>query len=753
MDAQAPSFALKLFVYFAWGASCLSMIIALAVRASHRLVRWLEKRGMAPWSFATSALIVGTYLLILSQEMSGIVKYDGNVPIIDSMLNTIRMFGARGGNSIQQQVLALYLPPKLVSVYETTHSLARLAAPVDTLMGIFILLSNFISSPQLFVLSPLRDTYIFSKLTDQSLMVATSIMNHYESSNLEGESKKCLVAFAGTGSQKGTGNNNTLLEKAISWHMLCIEKNIDAVVPTVRPSLRRRAFIISSDDELANLQTGINLVKSVTTREQKVLAKSHGKPYRRPEVHIMSTSPSADTFIDAASAEASLPSKNEKSPLVLVRRIDQMRGDIESFLWDYPLFLVEKPRPSAVPDKDSLMYTKTQRRIVIVGSGALVCEFLKAAVWCAQVDGIEFTIDLLDKGAESQRDKLSLDAPEVFRPGTEEAPSEYHINFVNCDPESIKYYGYLKDHRDDITYILIALGNDLTNVKVARRTREILEQGKYDEGKSPDRVGSPLICATISDKKLATAVGKMTSAKGAPYDIVPIGIAENTRSYDNLFMPEIDLMGRNVNRAYWGYYGMQDPNSSAAAQLRSQADDSYERSVYNRRSSRATAIHLKYNLFCYLRRAILASDNPQDVPAISTAQWQGELANFAPRGNATVPLASLVDAYQDYIDNSSADELRWLSMMEHDRWSAYVRTEGYEVADEQTFTAFFPVTKENQNRLSKQHVCLVPFEELQRTSDFVYPLSQKASDLDYEHLDDVIVTHLRDIALDRKRSE
>ena len=149
---------------------------------------------------------------------------------------------------------------------------------------------------------------------------------------------------------------------------------------------------------------------------------------------------------------------------------------------------------------------------------------------------------------------------------------------------------------------------------------------------------------------------------------------------------------------------------------------------------------------------MLAAHDGEDVPAISTEQWQGDLAKFTTSDKGTVPLGALVERFDQYVKDASWEQLHWLSSMEHDRWCAYLRTEGYEVADEQTFGAFFDQTHENQNRLSKQHVCLVPFADLQATSDYVHARSQKASDQDYEHLDDVIVLHLKDIANDRERS-
>lgn len=747
MEAGAPSLALRIFVYAAWIISCLSLLLTFCVRASHKLSRFLQQHSLSPWSFSTSVLAVGTYLLILSQEMSGIVNYDGTVPIIDSALNTIRMFGARGGNTIQAAVLARYFPENLCHLYELTHSLARLAAPVDTLMGIFILVSNLTSSPKLRLLSSHRDTYIFSHLNDQSLLMATSIKAHYEAGSFTGESAKCLVAFANTANMK----TSNLMEQALSKGTICTGQPINSFIGVLPASTRRRVFVLSGADEMINLQDGMTFVQRLFEREAKRKVKDG---VRQPEVFIVSSSPAADTFVDASTNLAT--TKEGGRPLVSVRRIDRLRSTIESFLWDYPLFLVAKPSKTS-PRPDDPLYAKRKRRIAIVGSGTIGCEFLKAAAWCSQMDGIKYSIDVIDKNINPSRDRFAMEAPEVMRLSDDSPQAEYDINFLSIDAEGVGYLDYLKSNRDELTYLIIALGDKLLNVKVARRTREILEQGRFDADRASDRVAKPFICCIIDDKRLADAVSKMATSKGVRYDIVPIGVSADTYSYENLFMPDVDIMGRNVNRAYWGYYDLSDTHSPEAIALRRHADASYESSEYSRRSSRATAIHLKYNLFAYHRRRTLLATEGQDAPAISTVQWQGELSSIVTdkgkgKGKGTDnSLTSVIDDYQQYVSASSPDELRWLSKMEHDRWAAYVRSEGYECANEETFLAFFDSTRENQNRLSKQHVCLVPFEDLQEASDFVYPHSNKASDLDYERLDDQIVLHLADIVRDTDR--
>ena len=740
-----PSLALKIFVYFAWFVSVASMLIGLAVRASQRLRNWVRNIPLDPWGFTTIALAVGSYLLLLSQQMSGIVNYTGTMPVIDSFVTTIRLFGANINLPIEAAMLPKYFSPELAWLYSCTNSLARAAAPIDALMGVFLLIAGFFNPPRLSFESMNRDTYVFSELSNESLTIANSIAEHYQATNLINESESCLIVFTNTKDQ----NKSNLYEDAISKGMICINFSIQKCIGFLDRCKMRRIFVISGNNETSNLQSGITFAEKLTEHE---LSRKDSNKRRRPEVCILSQSATAENFIDATAAKIMKMSPDRSLPLVTIKRINRLRGTIDSLLWQYPLFMVEKPREDYVPQADDPFYTKTKRRIAIVGSGTIGSEFLKSAIWCAELDGIHYTFDIIGlpkgqiSGIELAKDHFGMEAPEIDSLCKKASNPEYDINFLGINVEGEKYREYLKKYRNELTYLLIVLGDDLLNVKVAKRTREILEQGRYSAKRSAHCVDRPLICTVIEDRTIASGVEAMQTSRGVNYDIIPVGTGSNTYSYDNLFEPEIDLMGRNVNRAYWGYYstGTTLPPDDAL-QLRRQADASYVRFEYNLRSSRATAIHLKYTLYSYVRRHVLTSNV---APNVSTADWQGRLMPIDRKVNNNAALTALTDQYLDYVQRADDDELQWVTIMEHDRWSAYVRTEGYEVADEQTFNAFFPDTGENQNRMSKQHVCLVPFEDLQATSDFVYRLTNKGSDRDYEHLDDEIVLHLKQIAED-----
>lgn len=739
---ETPSPALVFFVYFAWFASALSILLALAASSKTRLSRWISLIPLSTWTFNTITLAIGTYLLVLSQQYSGLVDYGDDVPIVDSLFRTLRLFGAAGGGSVIKEMLPQYFSPSVGWLYALHNSLARLAAPLDALTGIFIVASKLLGASGMRFWSAHRDTFVFSHLTSYSLDIAKSIVAHYRVTSDQGESERCLIAFAGTAGMDST----SLFKDAISNHMICIDQSVGTVMRYVKNSTCRRVFIFSDDNEVTNLHDGIAFMRSLIRHKSAHESKFQD---RKPEVFIFSTTPTAESFIDAASGDAVSIKDGHAEPLAIVRRVDMSHSTVDSILWNMPVFLVEKPDESHPVKADHHFYQLKHRHVAIVGAGSIGYEFLKDALWCSQIGDVSFTFDVIDmpntnpisQGIASIKAEFELDAPEIMSLNGDDPSDEYHINFLGIDVLSGAYVDYLRANRDTLTYILISLGNDIINAKVARRTREILEQGRFEANKPEERVDRPLICAVIRDNQLADAVKNMTTARAVNYEIVPVGTQGALASYNNLFRPELDRMGRNVNRAYWGCYdgGMSTQDAKSLCQ---QADAGYERLEYNRRSSRASAIHLKYSLFAFVRRVALQEQAETFPYAIPTTAWQGSLT----RGhkNTDPALVAAIDDYQTYLERGH-DETRWLSAMEHDRWAAYMRIEGYESADEHEFKAFFDETRENQNRLSKQHVCLIPFDDLTAASAFAYPLTQKRSDRDYEHLDDEIVQHLREI--------
>lgn len=148
----------------------------------------------------------------------------------------------------------------------------------------------------------------------------------------------------------------------------------------------------------------------------------------------------------------------------------------------------------------------------------------------------------------------------------------------------------------------------------------------------------PVIDAIVSDTDKKNALTGVKNRSGQKYDINFIGDIEN--SFSEKVILEQDVEAKALERHMkWG------------------KKEDFWKYEYNYRSSIASAIHRKMKIECGIAGADVEPSKREE-----TAKW----------------------ALRD---------------LEHRRWNAYMRTEGYTLA-------------ETRNNMAKTHTCLIPFEDL-----------------------------------------
>lgn len=163
----------------------------------------------------------------------------------------------------------------------------------------------------------------------------------------------------------------------------------------------------------------------------------------------------------------------------------------------------------------------------------------------------------------------------------------------------------------------------------------------------------PVIQTVITDTKKKEALVNVKNFKGFKYDIDFIGDVKSTYSEKVILSSEIEA--RALERHIcWG------------------KESDFWRYDYNYRSSTASAIHRKMKILC------------------------------------GVPGADKLPA------DRTEDEKLKLRILEHCRWNAYMRSEGYVYSG--------TIDASSRNDLAKIHNCLVPFDDL--------PLAEQIKDDD-----------------------
>ncbi len=649
-----------------------------------------------PWHLLCVCIFAAIFVFVLSQTLCGVSPSE--TPVLGSLFSTIQMFLLEKDMDVDPQALGTALTG-WSQPYLAYNAFLYLLAPLTTAGAVLLLVSRFASLPLLWLRSRSREVFLFSGLTRDSLELANSTAAHDRSS---------VVAFADVDSC----DDEELVADARESGYLCLSKDVTSLVTWCHVGSCVHV-VMSSDDETANVHQTLAFVRHMCAETR------HGKSMT---LHVMARNGAVQGFIDTASQLL-----GEASVIMPVRRIDATADLVRQLLMSNPLFLL-----GSGDEDPSGPYQRARRRIAILGHDDLCYEFLKAALWCGRMEESDMQIEVADPRAHELSQRLAFECPEIYRL----IGSEYHVSFRQMALESHEFVDFLLMCEPGVSYVLVSQESDLESVRIARRVREITERGCID----PTLPESPIprILVHAEDPVLAQTLANAKSPKGQPYGLVATGSRDVLLSYENTFHPSLERWARNLNRAYWGFFDM--PDGPEREELGRMADASYELSEYNRNSSMASAIFLKYDLYsfgCKLAHREIAVDGLPgcDASMLPTSEdWL--LPLDAPA------LQPLIDAYAAYVHTQ---DVEWLQRLEHDRWSAYVRTLGFECASEQAYRSFYPMTGKDQDQLARLHVCLVPYDDLDQVDEMVQRVEGAPRSMSFKDVDKVVISHLAEI--------
>lgn len=370
-------------------------------------------------------------------------------------------------------------------------------------------------------------------------------------------------------------------------------------------------------------------------------------------------------FSDQTEAEIVLNSINKMGLEVVI--INEKTAIAYDLLYQKPLYLAIK---------DKLL------SIAIIGSDSIAVELLKACVWCGQLgDDSSLNIRVVDQQAGYCRNVLQKDCPELLN-------GEYDISFVDADIHTIELEHALGQYCADANYIMVCAGDDEQTIKTALYLRS------YYIKNSPDFHKEPIICAAIYNQTKSMYAREFTaihrehidkkgwdfaSQSAQNYNIFPFGSQNSIYSYDFLLNSEIEKLALNGHAVYELSFS---ENQASEDEIRK----SYHISETDKRSSRANAIHIKYKLFAlgYQVNAAIGEPDCSD---------------------------ELIKRLKD------PQTLLKLTQLEHLRWNAFVRSEGYVGASAQDACIYKQYTNNSHKHLrAKMHACICTWDELDEIS-------------------------------------
>lgn len=303
----------------------------------------------------------------------------------------------------------------------------------------------------------------------------------------------------------------------------------------------------------------------------------------------------------------------------------------------------------------SVTDTKNIISAVIVGLGKYGTEMMKALSWFCQLEGYKIKINAFDIDQQAKEHFTNM-CPELMSDkfNKQDVPGEaqYEINIHGgVDVYSPDFYEALSQIKD-ATYIFVCLGSDKENLAISTKIRSICETVQYTGDHHKPDIETVIYDSNIRDSMGIKWDGEdgdnkigVTNFKNQCYNIHMIGDIDGFYCFDTLIDSALIEEGKYVHLR-WG------------------DERKFWKYEYNYRSSIAKAMHER------LRKKMNI-----EIPGINK-NW----------------------------DDRTDEEKLAIGKIEHVRWNAYMRTEGYKYSGNNN--------ESSRNDLGKVHHNLVPVTEL-----------------------------------------
>lgn len=314
------------------------------------------------------------------------------------------------------------------------------------------------------------------------------------------------------------------------------------------------------------------------------------------------------------------------------------------------------------------LYEKAENGLIalaVCGFGQVGQALVRVAAWCGQMNGYSLKIRVAGVG-------IAREKAEFFEcyPGL--ASERYDIRIEDCADKAALCHSLLTNS-GDATYIVVAEDSDSDSVALGLHLRQIYGRMNGAEGRWP------LIAVYAKGQDAHRMIKNLqtpeTSAvKRRSYALIPFGEMDEVLNEQRLIVSSLEGLAKNVHLVYESIFADTEINVE-------QALANYNVFEVNKRSNRANAMHIRYKL------RMLGLDYTTD-PEAEEVQLE------------------------DYL---TPERLKDLTRAEHDRWMAFLESEGWITASMDEVKAYQAsgVSAGRHNcPLLKMHPYICPFEEL-----------------------------------------
>ncbi len=314
-------------------------------------------------------------------------------------------------------------------------------------------------------------------------------------------------------------------------------------------------------------------------------------------------------------------------------------------------------------------YAKDKIHILLYGLSEVNITALRTIAWCGQLGGFSLKISVVGLNIQRQIDDLKVRVPGLFT-------ERYDIVFYDHSSEN-EAINTISENCLDATYVMVSEPTDNETMNRGIILRRLFYR------LSPSFDSCPPIFCYIKEASKFNIVKNLATAESNPkrkmsYDLTPFGSLEEVYTYKNLVDSDLEKLAKNVHLAYEEIFSQGQIDLHEALKR-------YNIFEVNKRANRANALHIRYKL------NLLGLDY--------TDMSEGESVNIN-------------EFYTE-------EYLELLSISEHDRWMAFLETEGWIPSTKEEVYSYRAsgISKGRHNcPILKMHPYICEYEKLEELS-------------------------------------
>lgn len=310
--------------------------------------------------------------------------------------------------------------------------------------------------------------------------------------------------------------------------------------------------------------------------------------------------------------------------------------------------------------------------ILVCGLSDVSRQVIRAASWIGQLAGYKLSISVLGKNIENEAADFMSNYPGLDN-------ERYNIKFYSYKND-LEMEKHLSESLVNSNYIVVAESDDDSQKTLERSI--MLRRFFYKA--FGDYTNEPPVFAYIEKDEKAKAVSSLRTAEAKaerrmPYNITPFGMASEIYTFANITESDLDILSRNVHLVYEDIFS--DGPIDVVGAL-----EHYNLFEVNKNANRANALHIRYKLLM-LGLDFTLDENAEEVE------------------------------FKDYLTQEALDRL---TLAEHDRWMAFLESEGWVESTIEQVNAYKAsgISKGRHNcPLLKLHPYICDFDDLKQRSD------------------------------------